>query len=166
MRRVALLRGVNVGGHGKVAMPELKQVFEEAGARDVATYIQSGNVVFDGPAALNAKKLAAAIEKHCKLKVAVTVRTHDQLTKVIDGCPYDDTSSVTVGFVITKPKTTDIDVSAFEPEAFTAHRDEIYFYLPNGQGRSKMMQFLGRKLTGDMTVRNWNTVVKLHDMTR
>ena len=106
MRRVAFLRGVNVGGHGKVPMAELKKVLEEAGAKNVATYIQSGNVAFDGPTALNAKKIEHAIEKHFKLNVAVTVRTHDHLKKVIDDCPYDDPSLVHVGFLVSKPKTT------------------------------------------------------------
>ncbi|MDP1795586.1 MAG: DUF1697 domain-containing protein [Acidimicrobiales bacterium] len=166
MRRVALLRGVNVGGHGKVPMAELKEVFQEAGAKDVVTYIQSGNVAFDGPVALNAKKIATAIEKHFKLKVSVAVRTHAQLQKVIDDSPYDDPSLVHVGFLITKPKTTEIDVSQFAPEEFTVVRDEVYFHLPNGVGTSKMMPFLGRRLGADMTVRNWNTVMKMFELSR
>ena len=166
MRRVAFLRGVNVGGHGKVPMAELKKVLEEAGAKNVATYIQSGNVAFDGPTALNAKKIEHAIEKHFKLNVAVTVRTHDHLKKVIDDCPYDDASLVHVGFLVSKPKTTDIDVSQFAPEEFTAKGDEIYFHLPNGVGTSKMMPFLSRRLGADMTVRNWNTVLKMHDLSK
>ena len=164
MRRVALLRGVNVGGHGKVAMPALKAVFEEVGAKNVVTYIQSGNVVFDGPAALNAKKLEHAIEKHFKLNVSVAVRTHAQLKKVIDGCPYDDPSLVHVGFLVAKPKTTDIDVSQFAPEELTVVRDEIYFHLPNGVGNSKMMPFVARRLGDAVTVRNWKTVTKMYEL--
>jgi uncharacterized protein (DUF1697 family) len=166
MRRVAFLRGVNVGGHGKVPMAELKKVFEEAGAKNVATYIQSGNVAFDGPTALNAKKIEHIIEKHFKLNVSVTVRTHDHLKKVIDECPYDDTSLVHVGFLVSKPKTTDIDVSSFAPEEFTVKGDDIYFHLPNGVGTSKMMPFLSRRLGADMTVRNWNTVMKMFDLSK
>mgnify|MGYP001556692021 CR=1 FL=1 len=165
MRRAALLRGVNVGGHGKVPIADLKKVFEEAGAKDVVTYIQSGNVAFDGPVGLNAKKIATAIEKHFHLKVAVTVRTHEQLKKVMDDCPYDDPSLVHVGFLVTKPKTTDIDVSQFAPEDFTAKGDEISFYMPNGVGTSKMMPWLGRRLSADMTVRNWNTVKNIVERT-
>ncbi len=145
-------------------MPELKKVLEEVGAKNVVTYIQSGNVAFDGPVALNAKKIETAIEKHFKLNVSVTVRTHAQLGAVIDECPYDDTSLVHVGFLVRKPKSTDIDVSPFAPEEFTVVRDEIYFYLPNGVGNSKMMPFVGRRLSADITVRNWNTVVKMHDL--
>lgn len=166
MRRAAFLRGVNVGGKAKVAMADLKTVFEAAGAKNVATYIQSGNVAFDGPTSLNAKKIEHAIEKHFKINVAVTVRTHAQLGRVIDDCPYDDPSLVHVGFLVKKPKTTDIDVSQFAPEEFTAAGDDIYFHLPNGVGTSKMMPFLARRLGADMTVRNWNTVMKMHELTR
>lgn len=166
MRRVAFLRGVNVGGHGKVSMATLKTVLEEAGATNVVTYIQSGNVAFDGPTALNAKKITSVIEKHFKLKVAVTVRTHAQLKKVMDDCPYDDPSLVHVGFLVSKPKTTDIDVAAFAPEEFTVRGDDIYFHLPNGVGNSKMMPFLGRRLGAEMTVRNWNTLTKMHELSK
>ena len=164
MRQVALLRGINVGGKHKVPMKDLAALFEAAGFSDVKTYIQSGNVVFDGPTSLNAKKLETAIEKHFKLNVSVAVRTHAQLKKVIDGCPYDDPSLVHVGFIVKKPKTTDIDVSQFAPEEFTVKADEIYFHLPNGVGNSKMMVFLSRRLGSEMTVRNWNTVTKLYEL--
>ncbi len=147
-------------------MATLKTVLEEAGAKNVVTYIQSGNVAFDGPASLNAKKIEHAIEKHFHLNVAVAVRTHDHLKKVIDDCPYDDTSLVHVGFLVTKPKTTDIDVSQFAPEEFTVKGDEIYFHLPNGVGTSKMMPFLSRRLGADITVRNWNTVQKMFELSK
>ncbi len=147
-------------------MAQLTTVFEDAGAKNVATYIQSGNVAFDGPTSLNAKKLEHAIEKHCRLKVAVAVRTHAEIKKVIDECPYDDPSLVHVGFFVSKPKTTDIDVSSFEPETYAATRDEIYLYLPNGMGTTKMVPFLTRRLGAEMTVRNWNTVMKMYELSK
>ena len=154
-----------MGGHAKVPMAALKTVFEEAGATNVVTYIQSGNVAFDGPTSLNAKRLATAIEKHFKLNVAVTVRTHAQLGKVIDDCPFDDPSVTHVGFLTGKLKAHDVDVSQFAPSTYAEHGDEVYFYLPDGLGTSKMMAFLGRRL-GEMTVRNWNTVTKMFDLTK
>lgn len=143
-------------------MPALKAVFEDAGATNVVTYIQSGNVAFDGPTSLNAKQLATLIEKHFKLSVAVTVRTHAQIKKVIDDCPFD-TAVTHVGFLTGKLKVHNVDVAQFAPSTYAEHGDEVYFYLPEGIGREKMMPFLGRKL-GEMTVRNWNTVTKLYEL--
>jgi uncharacterized protein (DUF1697 family) len=163
MRRVALLRGVNVGGHGKVAMPALKAVLEDAGAKNVVTYIQSGNVAFSGPASLNEKRLASLIEKAFKLNVSVTVRTHAQLRAVIDDCPFD-TAVTHVAFLCGKPKVHHIDVTQFEPVTYAEHGGELYLYLPQGVGRDQMIPFIDRRIGVPMTVRNWNTVTKLYEL--
>jgi uncharacterized protein (DUF1697 family) len=167
MRRVALLRGVNVGGKAKVAMPALKKVFEDLGARDVDTYIQSGNVIFNAPATLNAKKLETAIEKHFHLKVDVTLRTHAQLKALVEENPYDD-EVVHVGFLFAKPKKADlarVDAAKYEPEGFMVRGDDVYLHLPFGVGGSKgFMPHFTKRVGVPMTVRNWNTVKKLRDL--
>ena len=163
MRRVALLRGVNVGGV-KVPMATLKQVFEDEGAKNVVSYIQSGQVVFDGPAALNAKKLETAIEKQFKRKIAVTVRTHAQLVDVAKRNPYDDTQFVHVAFLIGKPKMGEFDQSSFAPEEFTVSRSEVFLYLPNGMGVSRLAPAFMRRIGNNATVRNWNTLQKLIEL--
>jgi uncharacterized protein (DUF1697 family) len=164
MRRVALLRGVNVGGKAKVAMPALKSLFEEVGCKNVQTYIQSGNVVFEAPAALNAKKLGTAIEKHFKLKVSVTLRTHAQLPTIIGAYPYPDTDAVHVAFLMGKPKLSGIDTESLLPEEFTHVGNELFFHLPNGMGVAKLPAYVGRRIGVDMTVRNWRTVNKLIEL--
>ena len=166
MRRVALLRGVNVGGKAKVSMAALKSVFEAAGAKNVTTYIQSGNVVFSGPVSLNAKKLETAIEKHFKLNVSVTVRTHAQLAAIVKANPYDEVDLVHVAFLMSgKPKLGHIETSdAMSREAFTHVGHELFFYLPNGMGTSKLPAHVARRIGVDMTVRNWRTVNKLLEL--
>ncbi len=165
MRRVALLRGVNVGGKAKVPMAALKTVFEEVGAKNVATYIQSGNVAFTAPAAVNAKKLESAIEKHFKLSVSVALRTHAQLAAIVEANPYKQTDLVHVAFLMGgKPKLSGIDAEPFAPETFTHVGNELFFYLPNGMGAAKLPAYVGRRIGVDVTVRNWRTVMKLIEL--
>ena len=83
---VALLRAINVGGRGKVSMADLRQVFLRVGAEDVATYLQSGNVIFKSRRA-NAGDLVEALEEAIShllgLSVTVLVRTKGELTQVV-----------------------------------------------------------------------------------
>ena len=160
------MRGVNVGGKAKVSMAALKSVFEDAGATKVKTYIQSGNVVFDGPTSLNAKRLETAIEKHFHMKVSVAVRTKAQLKAIVAACPYDEVDLVHVAFLMGgKPKLGHLDTTdAMSREAFTHIGHELYFYLPNGMGTSKLPAYVTRRIGVDMTVRNWRTVTKLLEM--
>lgn len=156
-----------MGANAKVSMVALKTVFEDVGATKVATYIQSGNVVFDGASSLNAKRLETAIEKRVQLKVAVTVRTRAQLRSLIDDNPYDE-SAAHVGFLFDKPKHADvarIDAAAYAPEGFTLHGADLYLHLPFGVGGSKgFMPHLTKRIGVPMTVRNWRTVTTLLEL--
>ena len=90
---VALLRGINVGGGGKVPMSELRQVVAGLGHRDVATYIQTGNIIFtpshDDSAAL-AAELEAAVAESFGVRSSVVVLSRSELGKVISANPYPD----------------------------------------------------------------------------
>jgi len=168
---VALLRGVNVGGRASLAMADLRRIAEGCGFDDVATYVQSGNVVFrasgSGPAVTRA--LRSAIAAETSLHPEVAVRTAAQLSNVVDGCPFDDTANVHVTFLVdgaTAAKPA-IDPDDFAPEQFEVRGKQVYLYLPNGIGRSKLAQALSRgaaKTAG--TTRNWRTVTKLLDLVR
>src|SRR4051812_15633948 len=112
---VALLRGINLGSHNKVAMPALRTMFEDAlGCDDVVTYIQSGNVVFkasDKDAGL-AAAINKAIKKEFGLDIAVFVRSKAQLKKVVAGNPFleagKDADKLHVVFLDAKPKAANI----------------------------------------------------------
>jgi uncharacterized protein (DUF1697 family) len=166
----ALLRAVNVGGR-KVPMQDLKALFEDEGHEEVVTYIQSGNVVFDGKgtAAALAKSLSAAIEKTFGLKTPVVLRTKRQLEQVIETNPYAGSEVeghrlyvVFLGDAPTAKAVKTLDPDRSPPEEFTVVGKEIYILAPNGIGSSKLtIDWFERRLGTVGTNRNWNTVNKL-----
>jgi len=164
---VALLRAVNVGGTGRLAMKDLSGLCTTIGFADVQTYIQSGNVVFKS--ALTADKVRAALERalanHMGKPVDVIVRDAAELRRVLDGNPFpkEQPSKVAVVFCAT-PLAKDFAKGVVAPggERVVAGRQEIYIHYPDGMGRSKLKL---PKSTGVATVRNINTVGKLVAMT-
>jgi uncharacterized protein (DUF1697 family) len=159
---VALLRGINVGGNRIIKMADLKAMFEDAGASDVATYIQSGNVVFTHPSR-SAAKLAAHLEKEFGL--TVIVRTAAEMQAVLDNNPFPP-ESTHVFFLRTAGKV-DLDPKPFLPEKWQIVGRELYVFLPNGLGRSVLVGKLMRKPpVTDATARNWRTCEKLTAMSR
>lgn len=172
-RFVALLRGINVGGHRKVRMEDLRAWVADAGARDVATYIQSGNVVFTHPARSGrtlGADLAAAIAKASKLDVDVIVRTADEWAQVIERQPFAGAAAehLHVAFLGAAPPADALgalDAARFAPEACQLVGRELYLYLPNGMGRSKLAAAIARpKALAAATARNWRTVLQLDAM--
>ncbi len=171
---VALLRGINVGGNRTIKMSDLRAVFLAAGARDVATYIQSGNVVF-AHAARSEPALAAELEKRIAtaagFQVPVILRSAGQLARVIEDSPFPDADPdhLHVAFLAARPPSNvpTIDARAFAPERCAVVGRDLYLYLPNGMGRSKLAAaVLARPKTigASGTARNWRTVLKLHEL--
>ena len=168
---VALLRGINVGGHRKVPMPALRDLFVGAGYSDVTTYIQSGNVVFAHPPRppdeLRAG-LEALIADAMGFDVPVMLRSRDEMAAVVARNPYPgvEAAKLHVLFVsddIPADALDAIDVERFAPETLVLSDQEIYLYLPDGMGRAKLPAALGR-LTVATTARNWRTVEKLLEL--
>jgi hypothetical protein len=87
---IALLRGINVGRHNRMSMAGLRELFAAAGAEEVATHLQSGNVVFESRAGIAelGRRIERAIESSLGLQVSVLLRTKAQLTKVVAGNPF------------------------------------------------------------------------------
>jgi uncharacterized protein (DUF1697 family) len=171
---VVLVRGINVGGSNKLAMGDLRQVCVDAGCDDVATYIQSGNVVLRSP--LRPAGLEAAVERGIRavagLEVVVMVRTFRELTAVVEGGVYADETDGTKRIVAFLKRAlpagalAKLDLAKFAPEECTLRWRELYFHLPNGQGRAKLPAAVTRA-TGEAvpgTARNWKTVEKLNAM--
>ena len=169
-----MLRGVNVGGKGQVPMARLRAVFESLGHTDVATYIQSGNVVFTSAETItSAAPIEARLAQDFGLKTAVLLRAPAEMDAVIEQNPYPDAeagpSTLHVTFLAEPPARTalaGVDAPSFAPEEFTVRRREVYLHLPNGIGRSRLATLLARKLGSEATTRNWNTVKKLAAMSR
>lgn len=165
MKYVALLRGINVGGKHLLPMAKVRDTFEAAGAANVATYIQSGNVVFTAKS-IAAAKLAAALQETAGFAVPVILRTDSELSAVIAANPYPKSETVHCAFLPAAPtKTAIAKVQAFDanpclPSTFTIGKHELYLDLPEGIGRAKLAATVLRAFP-DATVRNWRTVEKL-----
>jgi len=163
-RRIALLRGVNVGGR-KVPMAALREAFEGLGHTNVRTYIQSGNVVFDTKGAAPAVRTALerAIDKTFGLDVTVLLRAPPELAQVAKQNPFGADAYVT--FLDGPPdrkRVAALDPSPFAPDEFRVVGQEVYVRCPNGYGRTKINNtFFEKKLATRATTRNWNTVVTL-----
>jgi uncharacterized protein (DUF1697 family) len=145
----------------------------ECGLGAVRTYIQSGNLVFTSPdpAGAVAGRLEAAIAAAGGPAPRVAVRSRPELASVMAGNPYLDKATqatqLHVAFLVegAAPAPLDeLDLAAFAPEELTVRGRETYLFLPNGIGRSKLAEALARPKSTDATVRNWNTVTKLHTM--
>jgi uncharacterized protein (DUF1697 family) len=165
-RYVALLRGVNVGGKNKVPMAELRTLVESLGHSEVATFIQSGNIVFTARRAIAPSSLERAIADTFAIDVTVVLRTPAELEAVVAGNPFGrvDTAKVHVGFMTKAPAAAalaKLDAARFAPDEVAVRGRELYYCLPNGMGKTKLPAYVDRQLKTPTTVRNWNTVMKL-----
>ncbi len=167
---IALLRGINVGGHKVIKMADLKRVFESIGLKQVKTYIQSGNIVFESEEGINFLKdqIQSEIKKEFDFDVPVMLRTHDEFINIIKQCPYEvhsllEGESVHIAFlanVLSEEESSQL--LTFKSELEDCYIDEkvVYLFFKNSIRNSKLMnQF--QKLHTPATVRNWRTVNKL-----
>lgn len=167
---IALLRGINVGGHKKVPMAELRELLTDSGFQNVQTYIQSGNVILESSED-NAQKIEDVIQKaiidHFGFEVSILVRTRQELQSVFDNCPFSEEKKINSYFMIlhTVPATNLIEsVShiSYPKEEFVIIDACIYFYCSIGYGKVKFNgNFFERKLKTSATTRNYKTMVKL-----
>ena len=174
---VALLRGINVGGHKAVKMDQLRNAFEALGFEDVTTYVQSGNVVFNAPTQASedlSKKIEEKILREFGIAVPVTVKTAGEMNAVIRNNPFlqekgIDLSKLHVTFLSHAPEKTALkmlDAIAATPDQFRSSSKEIYLYCPNGYGKTKLSNnALEKVLSVRATTRNWRTVNQLYEMT-
>ena len=172
---IGLLRGINLAGAKMVAMADLRDLVTKLGFSDVKTLLQSGNVVFRGPAKAPAKieaQLEAAIEKRFGFKVECHVRTADEWSAVVDANPFRAEATKDPGHLLVSCFKTPLDeanVKALQdaiaamngPELLEADGRHLYMVFPDGVGNSKANRIIDRKLRALGTARNWNTVTKL-----
>jgi len=174
-RHVALLRGINVGGKNSLPMDRLARLFERAGCRGVATYIQSGNVLFDAPeAALPtlAAGIARRIEAEHGLRVPVVLRSAAELSRAVrsnpfvaDGFPPGSLHVMFLAEVPTPSGLARLDPERSRPDEFRVVGREVYLRCPGGLGRTKLTNaYFDRALGTVSTVRNWKTVQRLLEM--
>ncbi len=178
---IALLRAVNVGGTGKLPMADFRKLLQGLGFKNVQTYIQSGNAVFEapGPSAKVSAAIAAGLRKLMGAPVDVILRTHDDLTRVLAANPFAaeaaaDGARVAVAFLAgqaspaAEPALRAIQEKYPQSgDRFHLAGDHIYFHFPQGAGQTRLVgKTVDRAIGVPGTGRNWNTVLKLHQMSK
>lgn len=170
-RQIVLLRGINVGGHRRVAMAGLRELLTSLGYVDVQTHLQSGNVVLRS--GIRPERLARRLEQELAaglgLEIRIVVRTRDELADVIDrnplGAVATDPSRHLVSFLSAAPDPNvvrELDGVDVAPEQFAVSGREIYAWHPHGINKSRLAKVLSEERLGvTATARNWNTVTKL-----
>ena len=165
---VAFLRGVNLGPNNKISMPALRTMAEDLGYSNVATYINSGNLIISSPKKVAAveREISDAIKKTFGRPIDVTVRTSAQLRKILAENPYPDgnPSQVTVAFLI-KPPAKDakdkVAAVAADYEPFTFAGQQVYVNYTQGLGRSKLAEKFSAIIGVSSTIRTIRTVEKV-----
>lgn len=174
---VALLRGVNVGGKNRLPMADLAAMFTKIGCGGVATYIQSGNVVFHADTALSArvpKAISKAITERFGFEAPVVIRTAEEIAMASRENPFlaagVDPEKLHIGFLADLPaeaSVASLDPNRCPPDEFVVRGKDIFFHFPNGVARTKLTNaYFDSRLSTITTVRNWKTLLALVEMTK
>lgn len=170
---IALLRGINVGGHRKISMAELRDFVFGLGFEDVQTLLQTGNIVFRGGKRSGAdleRLLEVEAEKRLGLSTTFVVRSEKELRVVIERNPFPneaktDPSHLVVMFLKDAPQASAVkalQAASRGPEIIRGDGKHLYVVYPDGIARSRLTaSLIEGKLGTSSTARNWNTVVKL-----
>jgi uncharacterized protein (DUF1697 family) len=166
---IVLLKGINVGGHKKVPMADLRELLTKSGFKNVKTYIQSGNAVLEASEKVNTieSKIQKVIMAHFGFEVSVLVKTRQDLERIFDKCPFSEEKKKASYFMMLH-NTPDDDLikvaseKVYEGEEYQIIKNCIYFFCEKGLGQAKFnVNFFERKLETFATARNYNTMVKL-----
>jgi uncharacterized protein (DUF1697 family) len=170
---IALLRGINVGGHNKIKMADLKVLLEQLGLQRVQTYIQSGNILFasEASAAELRDQIEQAIQRAYGFTSTVILRTSAELKQLLADCPYQASTpeegkriQVTLLLEAADPRVSEVlSAGKNEGDEFQVHGRDIYFLFRQPMLESKLASNV-QKLGATVTSRNWNTMKKLEEL--
>ncbi|MFH8406248.1 DUF1697 domain-containing protein [Streptomyces sp. NPDC018019] len=172
-RQIALLRGINVGGHNRFPMAQQRELFASLGHRDVTVLLQTGNIVFADPGTPpeeTARRIETRIAEELGFPVPAVVRTRDELAAAVAANPFPqavaEPKTLHVTFLSDAPADPSpleaLDSGAYAPDRLRLIGRELYLWCPDGMGRSKLADAVSRARLGvTATARNWNTVTKL-----
>lgn len=172
-RKIAILRGINVGGKRKILMVDLKSLCEKMGWENVKTYIQSGNLIFKSGKETSEleKELEKAIAEKFGFDVPVIVRTEKELEVSIQDNPFFDNASINqLHLTLLKEKPTKENEKKtlaynYEPDKFSIKEKDVFIYCEGKYHQSKLTNnFFEKKLKVNATTRNWKTVLKLSQL--
>lgn len=169
--RIALFRGINVGGKNILPMQELKSMLEDMGAKNVQTYIQSGNAVFrieEADVRFLADEIRTAIGRRHGFEPHVLVLTLEELEDAVESNPFPEAESepktLHLLFLDSAPENPDLEGLESirrDPERFSLRNRNFYLHAPGGIGRSKLAAGAEKLLGIPVTARNWRTVCKV-----
>jgi len=174
-RYVALLRGINVGGKNPVAMADLRAAFEEAGHREVSTYIQSGNVLFesDVPSGELEDAIEATLEQRFGIPLVVVVRSHRQLRAVVEKAPegfgtqpdrYHSDAVFLKAPLTAKDAMRVVQLREGVDQACPGTGVVYFARLSERRTQSRMSKIVGTPEYQLMTIRSWSTTTKLLEL--
>nr|WP_297787201.1 DUF1697 domain-containing protein [uncultured Allomuricauda sp.] len=171
---IALLRGINVSGQKKIKMAELRGILEDAGLKNVKTYIQSGNIVFNIEQTYRNKieeLIATTIHRHYGFDVPTLVVNGEDVEQILKANPFSkEAEENKLYYVLLKspPKEEMVEQFnqlQFDNEDFHITDTCVYLFCKNGYGKAKLNNnFVERKLKVEATTRNQKTMLKLLEM--
>jgi len=174
---IALLRGINVGGHRKVLMADLRKLMEDQGFSNVVSYIQTGNLAFDSDKIKDAVEISKIIEiaiyDKYAFEVPCIVRASETISKTIENNPYvkqgiTDPARLCVSFLKEAPleeALAKVNEFKFDPDLFEIIDEDVFIYCSKKYHEIKISnQFLEKNLKVDVSSRNWKTVHKLLEL--
>lgn len=170
-QHIVLLRGINLASRNRIAMPQLRASLEKAGFKEVATYVQSGNIVLTsryGPDRV-AKQVNALVEQRFGIDVPVLVRSKAELGEIVRRNPLAGVAFDPQRYIVTflsgalPPGLMEGLASVAVPRhQYVVVGREVYSWHPEGVGRSPLFERLARRTTAvTATSRNWATVTSL-----
>ncbi|MCM0622952.1 DUF1697 domain-containing protein [Lysinibacillus sp. OL1_EC] len=176
---VALLRGINVGGHNKLKMAELRDALQPLGLQNIRTYIQSGNILFESSESeeLLQQQIQETIQTTFTITSTVIIRTAEEFCSIVNNCPFSDQDladaravatgeSLHVALLPTVPTEENgakLLQYASEKERCMIKGRDVYLLFYDSIRNAKLSQQL-HKLEVPATVRNWKTMMKLATM--
>jgi len=173
---ISILRGINVSGHNLIKMNALQEICGTLGFRNVRTYIQSGNIVFETKTTdmmTLEKTISDAILKSFGFDIPVLVLEKEALKNIEDHNVFinerhEDHTKLHVTFLSDIPEkllTDGIPHEGYLPDEFYIRGKSVYLFCPNGYGNTKLSNtFFEKKLKVRATTRNWKTIVELIKM--
>ncbi|HSC56890.1 MAG TPA: DUF1697 domain-containing protein [Nitrospira sp.] len=171
---ISFLRGVNVGGHNKIKMDALRELYRKLGFHDPQTYVQSGNIVFGAKdKSLKAQVLENAIEREFGFRPGVVLRTAAELKQTVKRNPFAGRDAINPGLLLVSflgdvPTEAGLEALKALPvgsEEMHISGREVFIYFPDGMGRSKFpWASMDKILKTTVTGRNLRTVMTLLTM--
>ncbi|GLB51854.1 hypothetical protein NBRC110019_08930 [Neptunitalea chrysea] len=173
---ICLLRSINVSGTNIIKMADLKLFWTSLGFKNVATYIQSGNIIFESDTTPNASELEQKIEEKFSTKnVSVIIKTPYEMETILTNNPYTnlsdfDLKKMYVCYLQNIPASKEIETFLdmnFGTDKFTVTNDVVYIYYRESAGKSKLTnKVIEKALQTASTARNWNTTNKIVQLSK